>query len=272
GRVSQTKERKRFRTAFTRKQQFELERVFRSENYLAKHSRTILATTLNLTEQQIKIWFQNRRMKIKKEIISEGNVPSPRPNPRQRSTPPERNVTLSPSSSSFASIGAAEDTIKQESVHYFCCNSHQSKMELEGNRPVENLMPGTSGTASQFYQLETVVMLHSPNQQQQLPLRNSDPSSGQLTFAPLQFPTVSTTTETRRGRQSRQHNKRKSHAATAAREAPARTSPTRGVSTERLLIFCVNFPCLYLTEERRFTMATDLNLSEIQIKIWFQNR
>ncbi|PSN46782.1 hypothetical protein C0J52_21957 [Blattella germanica] len=305
-------------------------------------------------------------------------------------------------------VGLAEDTIKQESDYYFSCNSHHSKMGLEGDRPVENPMPGTSGIGSQYDQLENVVQtaeVHQqypsnqevltrfnqqasyqsqqpqrqfvqnlgrdqttdmysgivnvdhlqpqqcqqrqinfnnaaagrqlpmfydgpstnifnsqeyegyelrynsgPNglfhyqsqqqqQQQQLPLLNSDLSSGPLAFAPQQLPTVSTTTEGRRGRQSSQHKTRKRHADTAAREAPARTSPTCGVSStasgkvskssrpkgakrartaytsEQLIELEREFRFNnYLCRNRRITMATDLILSERQIKIWFQNR
>jgi len=55
------------RTTFTGKQLFELERIFEQKKYLSSNERQEVARLLNVTGSQIKIWFQNRRTKWKKQ-------------------------------------------------------------------------------------------------------------------------------------------------------------------------------------------------------------
>ena len=58
---------RRVRTAFTYEQLVALENKFRQTRYLSVCERLNLALALNLTETQVKIWFQNRRTKWKKQ-------------------------------------------------------------------------------------------------------------------------------------------------------------------------------------------------------------
>lgn len=58
---------RRARTAFTYEQLVALENKFKTTRYLSVCERLNLALALNLTETQVKIWFQNRRTKWKKQ-------------------------------------------------------------------------------------------------------------------------------------------------------------------------------------------------------------
>ncbi|CAF4408119.1 unnamed protein product, partial [Rotaria magnacalcarata] len=57
---------RRKRTAFTNEQLVELEAEFQQKKYLSLVERSQIAQTLNLTEIQVKIWWQNRRAKWKR--------------------------------------------------------------------------------------------------------------------------------------------------------------------------------------------------------------
>ncbi|CAG03286.1 unnamed protein product, partial [Tetraodon nigroviridis] len=62
---------KKTRTVFSRSQVFQLESTFDVKRYLSSSERAGLAATLHLTETQVKIWFQNRRNKWKRQLAAD---------------------------------------------------------------------------------------------------------------------------------------------------------------------------------------------------------
>lgn len=57
---------RRNRTTFTHEQAAALEKHYQSDQYMPRSRRALVAESLNLSECQVKTWFQNRRAKDKR--------------------------------------------------------------------------------------------------------------------------------------------------------------------------------------------------------------
>ncbi|XP_009070477.1 PREDICTED: LOW QUALITY PROTEIN: homeobox protein not2-like, partial [Acanthisitta chloris] len=68
---------KRVRTIFTSEQLARLEKEFARQQYMVGTERCLLASSLHLTEEQVKVWFQNRRIKWRKQSLEQQQAKLP---------------------------------------------------------------------------------------------------------------------------------------------------------------------------------------------------
>ena len=96
----EVKKKKKARTTFTGRQIWELENTFKEKKYLTSAERIELADLLNVTDCQVKIWFQNRRTKYKKLEVNLTNGENENG---------EERITASSPGSPITSEGSAAD-------------------------------------------------------------------------------------------------------------------------------------------------------------------
>ncbi|UMM41482.1 hypothetical protein L5515_017729 [Caenorhabditis briggsae] len=102
GKSSRKLKMRRARTAFTYEQLVALENKFKTSRYLSVCERLSLAIQLQLSETQVKIWFQNRRTKWKKHNPGQdANTPQTPPSSDEA---PVQPVIPAPPVTSFNSM------------------------------------------------------------------------------------------------------------------------------------------------------------------------
>ena len=111
--ASKLKRKRKLRTVFTEKQLEGLENKFSEKKYLSVPDRMELAGRLELSETQVKTWFQNRRMKCKKQ---------------QQQQVPSENVE-----------GDEEDEEEEEEEEEEASAIKRQRLEVVGNSTAEEL-------------------------------------------------------------------------------------------------------------------------------------
>lgn len=170
---------KRVRTIFTAEQLERLEAEFARQQYMVGPERLYLAAALNLTEAQVKVWFQNRRIKWRKQYMEQqhaklaGNqetsgldgVDEPRISPDGRGSP-LGDVPASPGSpiSPGGEFLSECKGVEQE---------HHKKLQQQQQNQQKNNLPTLASPPYQSYLAATLTAAYAEHQSEPADLTTS---------------------------------------------------------------------------------------------------
>ena len=119
------------RTIYSSAQIQQLELRFQRTQYLALPERAELASALGLTQTQVKIWFQNRRSKYKKQAkVGDGGPASSLESPATPTSVPSPPSSTSPQPAFFTQPG--QGLVYANSAWFQAPHQHEEDTSNQG--------------------------------------------------------------------------------------------------------------------------------------------
>lgn len=107
-----TRTKDKYRVVYTDEQRRELEKEFQHNRYITMRRKSELSMALNLSERQVKIWFQNRRAKerkiTRKKLQHSQQATTTTPTPPVLGGPPDAHTPASPGGNILSDTVAEE--------------------------------------------------------------------------------------------------------------------------------------------------------------------
>lgn len=139
-----TQRRKR-RVLFSQAQVYELERRFKQQKYLSAPEREHLASMINLTPTQVKIWFQNHRYKFKRQSKDKVKSEPGSPESSQEDSAPSEHSSPSQSSQQHSPRRVAVPVLVKDGKP--CTNSGESQTTQVQHTSQNRMSAGHTGSS-----------------------------------------------------------------------------------------------------------------------------